>query len=67
VARLTANGKWWQLAACRSADPDLFFPISLPGPALVSRVRAADQQVHGISGGRTKEERHQAAKTSQGT
>ncbi len=23
-----ADGKWWQLAACRSADPDLFFPIS---------------------------------------
>jgi len=60
VARLIADGKWWQLAACRSADPDLFFPISptgrsleqaadaraicaLPGPAPVSRVRAADQ------------------------
>lgn len=28
------DGSWWQLAACRSADPDLFFPISGAGPAL---------------------------------
>lgn len=25
---LIADGKWWQLAACRSAGRDLFFPIS---------------------------------------
>jgi WhiB family transcriptional regulator, redox-sensing transcriptional regulator len=84
VARLTADGKWWQLAACRSADPDLFFPISstgrsleqaaearaicaLPGPARVSRSLRGTRQVHGIWGGLTEEERHQAAKTSQGT
>jgi hypothetical protein len=33
VTRLTADGKW-QLAACRSADPDLFFPISSTGRPL---------------------------------
>jgi WhiB family transcriptional regulator, redox-sensing transcriptional regulator len=26
--------EWWSLAACQSADPDLFFPISGSGPAL---------------------------------
>jgi WhiB family redox-sensing transcriptional regulator len=25
---------WWSLAACQSADPDLFFPIATSGPAL---------------------------------
>ena len=25
--------QWWSAAACRSADPDLFFPISNAGPA----------------------------------
>ncbi|MDR0345699.1 MAG: WhiB family transcriptional regulator [Nocardiopsaceae bacterium] len=24
---------WWARAACRSADPELFFPISALGPA----------------------------------
>ena len=33
---------WWSLAACRSADPDLFFPISGSGPAVgqVHRAKA---------------------------
>ncbi|HJY57728.1 MAG TPA: hypothetical protein VJ418_15230 [Streptosporangiaceae bacterium] len=39
---------------------------ALPGPAPVSGVRAADEQVHGIWGGLTEEVRHQAAKTRQG-
>jgi WhiB family redox-sensing transcriptional regulator len=25
--------EWWARAACRSADPELFFPISQSGPA----------------------------------
>jgi WhiB family transcriptional regulator, redox-sensing transcriptional regulator len=25
---------WWSRAACKSADPDVFFPISGSGPAL---------------------------------
>lgn len=31
---LAAHGQWRSAAACRSADPDLFFPISASGPAL---------------------------------
>ena len=40
---------------------------TLPGQALVSRLALRTRQVHGIWGGLTEEERHQAAKTSQGT
>ena len=25
--------RWWELAACRSVDPELFFPVSEIGPA----------------------------------
>ena len=32
--------KWWSLAACQSADPDLFFPISRSGPATAQEARA---------------------------
>jgi WhiB family transcriptional regulator, redox-sensing transcriptional regulator len=32
--------EWWTLAACQSADPDLFFPISGAGPARVQVERA---------------------------
>lgn len=32
--------EWWSLAACRSADPDLFFPIVTSGPAQTQIRRA---------------------------
>jgi WhiB family redox-sensing transcriptional regulator len=32
--------EWWSLAACRSADPDLFFPIVTSGPAQAQIRRA---------------------------
>jgi WhiB family transcriptional regulator, redox-sensing transcriptional regulator len=31
---------WWPRAACTSADPDLFFPISRSGPAVAQVHRA---------------------------
>jgi WhiB family redox-sensing transcriptional regulator len=32
--------QWWSAAACRSADPDLFFPISNSGPAREQAAKA---------------------------
>ncbi|HEX4659666.1 MAG TPA: WhiB family transcriptional regulator [Streptosporangiaceae bacterium] len=32
--------EWWSLAACQSADPDLFFPISASGRASAQMARA---------------------------
>ena len=37
---LIIRGQWWSAAACRSADPDLFFPISDSGPALEQAEKA---------------------------
>jgi WhiB family redox-sensing transcriptional regulator len=31
MAELDNQTNWWPLAACQSADPELFFPISLSG------------------------------------
>jgi WhiB family redox-sensing transcriptional regulator len=31
---------WWSRAACSTADPDLFFPISVSGPAVRQVARA---------------------------
>src|SRR5258707_15895370 len=33
VPRLITGGQWSSAAACRSADPEMFFPISDSGPA----------------------------------
>jgi WhiB family transcriptional regulator, redox-sensing transcriptional regulator len=37
-----ATSSWWNLAACRSADPELFFPISSvgAGQAHVAKAKA---------------------------
>src|SRR5690349_22093722 len=41
--RMTAldnRAGWWTRAACASADPELFFPISYSGPALRQEAQA---------------------------
>jgi WhiB family redox-sensing transcriptional regulator len=38
--RLITRGQWRSAAACRSADPELFFPISASGPALQQTAKA---------------------------
>jgi WhiB family redox-sensing transcriptional regulator len=30
---MTQSSRWWELAACQRADPELFFPVSEIGPA----------------------------------
>jgi WhiB family transcriptional regulator, redox-sensing transcriptional regulator len=39
IARDNRAG-WWSRAACATADPELFFPISCSGPALRQVARA---------------------------
>ena len=31
---------WWDLAACRRVDPDVFFPVSAIGPSRIQVARA---------------------------
>jgi WhiB family transcriptional regulator, redox-sensing transcriptional regulator len=84
AARLVTAGYWRSAAACRSADPELFFPISHAGPALeqVADAKAIcaacpvqreclafalqTEQVHGIWGGMTEQERAARRRSSQG-
>jgi WhiB family redox-sensing transcriptional regulator len=40
TARLSTRGQWRSAAACRSADPELFFPISDSGPAQEQTAKA---------------------------
>ena len=39
-AGVSHRADWWSHAACRTADPELFFPISAAGPAAEQVARA---------------------------
>jgi WhiB family transcriptional regulator, redox-sensing transcriptional regulator len=40
MTEMDNRADWWSRAACATADPDLFFPISPAGPALRQVTRA---------------------------
>jgi WhiB family redox-sensing transcriptional regulator len=42
------HAEWWSDAACSTADPDLFFPVSSSGPALrqVAQAKAICVRCH---------------------
>jgi WhiB family redox-sensing transcriptional regulator len=39
-AEREARRDWWRAAACRTADPDIFFPVSAHGPGSDDIARA---------------------------
>lgn len=39
-AERAARRDWWQSAACNTADPDIFFPVSAHGPGREDTARA---------------------------
>lgn len=41
-AEREARRDWWQAAACRTADPDIFFPVSAHGPGEDDIARAKE-------------------------
>jgi WhiB family redox-sensing transcriptional regulator len=34
MTAVSPKADWWPRAACRSADPELFFPVSATGPSV---------------------------------
>jgi WhiB family redox-sensing transcriptional regulator len=38
--RVTDFRSWWDLAACRRVDPEVFFPVSAIGPARIQVAQA---------------------------
>ena len=40
MTEMDNRASWWSRAACATADPDLFFPISHSGPAVRQVMRA---------------------------
>src|SRR5262245_40249931 len=40
AGRLVPEDQWRSMAACRSADPDLFFPISSSGQSMAQEAEA---------------------------
>lgn len=40
MAAIAARSDFWDLAACQSADPDIFFPVSDAGPGQAEIARA---------------------------
>lgn len=40
MAAIAAYSEFWDLAACQSADPDIFFPVSDAGPGQAEIARA---------------------------
>jgi WhiB family transcriptional regulator, redox-sensing transcriptional regulator len=40
MAYLATYGDWWDLAACQTADPELFFPVSATGGSRAEIARA---------------------------